>query len=107
MGEIRDVKANLRAGMTLTAACDAARYGRGKLQHQRRLNPRLNDEIKALIKANKRKPRGRQHLMLADKKVKKATGSEEFWEKWDDSAASNRLVKDYSVKLLTTRRPAT
>jgi hypothetical protein len=105
-GTIEGVKANLRKGMTLTAACDTAGYGRGRLQHFRRQNKRLDTDIKKLLKGQRRKPKPHQHVHITGRNVKPTEGSIEFWERWNKTAKAGKLRKTFGAKIIKGRKVA-
>lgn len=94
-GEVGDVIANLKLGMTLTAACEQAKYGRGRLQHYRRSHPKFNVQIKKLIAKTRLKPKPVSHISVTTKKQPLRVDRESWWEEWDVAARLGHLVETY------------
>ncbi len=102
-GSIKAVKFHLRKGMSLTAACKAAEYGRGKLSHQRRKNPKLDAQILALMRGSKASGPG---ISITTKKQPHEAAVVEYWERWDKAAKAGTLVKEFGYGTVQTNRPS-
>jgi len=85
-----------RKGNTLVASAKAAGVGPGVVQHHRRLHPVFDDAVRKLIEANDlAKPTAENQISVRTKKQPTKRDLKDFWDRWNDAAASGALVEEF------------
>ena len=102
-GTIAAVKFQLRKGLTLAKACREAGYTKSKLKYWRNKDPKLDAQIKELMKH--RKPTSASYINLTGRGTKQAEGADEYWEKWNAAAKKGKLRKEFGLRI-DDRRPS-
>ena len=102
-GTIAAVKFQLRKGLSLPKACEAAKYSINKLWYWRKKDPKLDAEIKSLM--GKRKSLRSTGINLTGRGVKQVVGADEYWEKWNAAAGKGTLRRKYGLHTAKVRPP--
>ncbi len=102
-GTIEAVKFQLRKGFTLAKACEEADFTKNRLSYYRKKDPKLNAEIKELMKL--RKPAQKQFINLTGRGTKQVQGADEYWEKWNAVAKKGKLRKEFGLRINDRRPP--